>query len=75
MDLLRSGAEGKFCKLNAVLTFKEWLDDFATPETQAVGEALLTKGTGRNAPHQPQVWPAFWAHYQRTVAGERDLYF
>ena len=75
MDLLRSGAEGKFCKLNAVLTFKEWLDDFATPETQAVGEALLQKELDETRRTQPQVWPAFWAHYQRTVAGERDLYF
>ncbi len=75
MDLLRSGAEGKFCKLNAVLTFKEWLDDFATPETQAVGEALLQKELDETRRVQPQVWPAFWAHYQRTVAGERDLYF
>lgn len=75
MDLLRSGTEGKFCKLNAVLTFKEWLDDFATPETQAVGEALLQKELDETRRTQPQVWPAFWANYQRTVAGERDLYF
>jgi 2-iminoacetate synthase len=75
MDLLRSGAEGKFCKLNAVLTFKEWLDDFATPETQAVGEALLQQELDEVRERQPKVWPAFWAHYQRTAAGERDLYF
>lgn len=75
MDLLRSGAEGKFCKLNAVLTFKEWLDDFATPETQAVGEALLQKELAEVRRTQPQAWPVFWANYQRTAAGERDLYF
>ena len=75
MDLLRSGAEGKFCKLNAVLTFKEWLDDFATPETQAVGEALLRKELDEVRRGQPQVWPAFEATYGRIAAGERDLYF
>ena len=75
MDLLRSGAEGKFCKLNAVLTFKEWLDDFATPETQAVGEALLRKELDEVRRAQPKIWPAFWANYQRIAAGERDLYF
>ncbi len=75
MDLLRSGAEGKFCKLNAVLTFKEWLDDFATPETQAVGEALLQKELDEVRRTQPKAWPAFWANYQRTAGGERDLYF
>jgi 2-iminoacetate synthase len=30
MQLLKKGEEGHFCKLNAVLTFREWLDDFAT---------------------------------------------
>ena len=75
MDLLRSGAEGKFCKLNAVLTFKEWLDDFATPETQAIGEALLQKELDEVRRTQPKAWPVFWANYQRTAAGERDLYF
>lgn len=75
MDLLRSGAEGKFCKLNAVLTFKEWIDDFATPGTQAVGEALLQKELDEVRRTQPKAWPAFWANYQRTAAGERDLYF
>ena len=75
MDLLRSGAEGKFCKLNAVLTFKEWLDDFATPETQAVGKALLRKELDEVRERQPKVWPAFEAMYRKIEAGERDLYF
>jgi 2-iminoacetate synthase len=75
MDLLRSGTEGKFCKLNAVLTFKEWLDDFATPETQAVGEALLQKELDEVRTQQPNSWEAFSKIYERIVAGERDLYF
>ena len=57
------------------VTFKEWLDDFATPETQAVGEALLLKELDEVRRTQPQIWPAFWANYERTAAGERDLYF
>ncbi|NLG35124.1 MAG: [FeFe] hydrogenase H-cluster radical SAM maturase HydG [Lentisphaerae bacterium] len=75
MDLLRTGAEGKFCKLNAVLTFKEWLDDFATPETQAVGEALLRRELDEVREQQPKVWGAFEAMYRKIEAGERDLYF
>lgn len=74
MDLLRSGAEGKFCKLNAVLTFKEWLDDFATPETQIIGEALLQKELLEIREKQPVAWPQFNDYYQRILAGERDLY-
>ena len=41
MELLKNGEEGKFCKLNAVLTFREWLDDFATPQTKKAGEKII----------------------------------
>lgn len=75
MDLLRSGTEGKFCKLNAVLTFKEWLDDFASPATQTVGEALLQKELAEIQDKQPNVWPEFSKTYQKIVDGTRDLYF
>jgi len=34
MELFTHGKEGKFCKLNAVLTFREWLDDFASEKTK-----------------------------------------
>ena len=34
MDMLKTGREGKFCKVNAVLTFREWLDDFASDATR-----------------------------------------
>jgi 2-iminoacetate synthase len=74
MDLLRSGAEGKFCKLNAVLTFKEWLDDFASSETQTIGEALLERELSEIRKKQPNTWPIFNEYYLRIVAGERDLY-
>ena len=46
MTLLRTGREGCFCKLNAVLTFQEWLEDFATPETRLIGEAIIRKEPG-----------------------------
>jgi len=75
MDLLRSGAEGKFCKLNAVLTFREWLDDFATSQTKAAGEKVLSQELEEIRIRQPQVYDTFLAQYQRVCAGERDLYF
>ena len=34
MNLLKGCVEGKFCKANAVLTFREYLDDYASPETK-----------------------------------------
>ena len=74
MDLLRSGKEGKFCKLNAVLTFREWLDDFASPETQAVGEKILRMELEQIREQNPRGFPVFMKYYERTAAGERDLY-
>ncbi|MCL2220313.1 MAG: [FeFe] hydrogenase H-cluster radical SAM maturase HydG [Chitinispirillia bacterium] len=75
MDSLRTGAEGKFCKLNAVVTFREWLDDFATPETKAAGETVINKEIGELQEKVPKVFDTFMDYYNRTVNGERDLYF
>ncbi len=75
MDLLRSGREGKFCKLNAVLTFREWLDDFASPETRAAGEVVLQQEIEEIRTKAPKGFDAFIKHYERTARGERDLYF
>jgi 2-iminoacetate synthase len=75
MDLLRSGAEGKFCKLNAVITYREWLDDFASDETKAAGEAVLAKEIEEIQASNPKVFEAFVKNYERTCLGERDLFF
>jgi len=75
MGLLRSGTEGKFCKLNAVLTFREWLDDFASPETKAVAEPLLRREIGEVRQRVPRAYDEFMKSYGRICGGERDLYF
>ncbi|OPZ93818.1 MAG: 2-iminoacetate synthase [candidate division TA06 bacterium ADurb.Bin417] len=75
MELLRSGQEGRFCKLNAALTFQEWLDDFATPPTRAAGEPILAREIEDIRQRMPAVFPAFMKQYERIRQGERDLYF
>lgn len=75
MDLLRTGAEGKFCKLNAVITFREWLDDFASEETRAVGEPVILKEIEEIRNKMPTMYESFMEQYNRTVHGERDIYF
>lgn len=75
MDLLRSGKEGKFCKLNAVITFREWLDDFASDATRAVGERVLQKELAEIEAQNPKGFPVFMQFYDRAAHGERDLYF
>lgn len=74
MDLLRSGKEGRFCKLNAVLTFREWLDDFGSEETIAAGELVIQREIEEIRRQQPQAMDLFMDYYRRIAAGERDLY-
>ncbi len=74
MDLLRSGQEGKFCKLNAVLTFQEWLDDFATPATREAGLRVLEKELEEIKARNPQGFPVFYQFLERVRKGERDLF-
>jgi len=79
MKLLKSGHESRFCKLNAVLTFREWLDDFASDETRARGEALINRELKeireRSAHFPPETVKMLEAYYARIGGGERDLCF
>ncbi len=76
MDALKTGREGKFCKINAVLTFREWLDDFAKdPATIAAGEALIQKELAGIKDWVPKFYPSVMKQYEATCRGERDLFF
>jgi 2-iminoacetate synthase len=75
MDALKTGREGKFCKINAVLTFREWLDDFASAETRALGEALIEKELAGIQAWLPKFYPSVLKQYEATCRGERDLFF
>ncbi len=41
MDLAKPGLIKQFCMPNAIFTFKEYLNDFASPETKSHGEKLI----------------------------------
>ncbi len=75
MGLLRSGKEGQFCKLNAVITFREWLDDFGSPETITVGEKVIAREIEQVKAKMPEIFEQFMQYYEKTRAGDRDLYF
>ncbi|NQT28769.1 MAG: [FeFe] hydrogenase H-cluster radical SAM maturase HydG [Candidatus Omnitrophica bacterium] len=75
MELLKTGDEGKLCKLNAVLTFREWLDDFATNETKKAGEVIIQKELSEIKALMPKDYPMTIEYYQRIEQGQRDLYF
>jgi len=78
MGLLKGCVEGKFCKLNAVLTFKEYLDDYASQETKILGEELIEKEISqiREMPFfkTTRLLDNFEKYYQKVREGERDVY-
>ena len=43
MDLAKPGLIQKFCRTNGIVTFKEYLEDYASPPTRAAGEALIAR--------------------------------
>lgn len=43
MDLAKPGEIRRHCQPNALATFQEYLSDYASAETRAVGEALIAK--------------------------------
>ena len=75
MDALKTGKEGKFCKINAVLTFREWLEDFASPQTMALCEPVLSRELDQIRETLPKFYQTVKEHYDRICAGERDLFF
>ena len=75
MELLKTGEEGKFCKLNAVLTFREWLDDFASPKTRVAGEKVIAREIEEIKLKMPKSYPRLMEGYDKIKNGERDIYF
>lgn len=73
MDLAKPGLIKQFCLPNAILTFKEYLEDYASAETRAAGETVLA----RNLEEIPVAArrQETEERLQRIEHGERDLYF
>ena len=72
MDLAKPGLIQKFCRVNAIMTFKEYLLDYASPQTRMAGEKLLerlvveTKGAGTRR--------TVTTRLAQLESGQRDLY-
>ncbi|MDP4184530.1 MAG: [FeFe] hydrogenase H-cluster radical SAM maturase HydG [Bacteroidota bacterium] len=79
MGMLKHCVEGKYCKLNAVLTFREYLDDYASPETKQLGETLIRKEIAEIEAHSyfqknQKLLSQFKVDYDRINMGERDIF-
>ncbi|HDR14389.1 MAG TPA: [FeFe] hydrogenase H-cluster radical SAM maturase HydG [Desulfobacteraceae bacterium] len=75
MSLLKSGKEGRFCKLNAILTLREWLEDFASEETKAAGDKVIAREMEEVRCQMPETFHVLEEYHRRIMNGERDLYF
>jgi len=71
MDLAKPGLIKIYCHTNALLTFKEYLKDFASPQTKAAGDALIARLVSETTPEGTR--KTLEDRLQRIEAGEHDL--
>ncbi len=71
MEKAKPGEIQSFCTPNALLTFDEYLLDYASPETRAAGEKLIAEAL---VEVEPSLRPTVEKRLARIGAGERDLY-
>lgn len=73
MHLVKSQQIGNCCDPNALMTLKEYLEDYASPETRAKGEAMIAK-TVPLIPNE-KVRRLTTEHLAEIAAGKRDFRF
>lgn len=73
MSLLKSGQIVNCCHPNALMTLKEYLEDYASEETKKVGEALIDKEL--DVITNPKVKQKVIDYLANIHKGERDFRF
>ena len=71
MDLARPGEIKEHCTPNALATFQEYLQDYASPETRSVGEATIA---GALAAMEPDLRARTEKMIRLVKDGKRDVY-
>ncbi|KAM3573620.1 hypothetical protein VYU27_004411 [Nannochloropsis oceanica] len=72
MKIAKSGRIQDFCQPNALLSLQEYMEDYASPQTKAVGDEVIARESqmmGDNAKR------AYERKRQQLLRGKRDLYF
>ncbi|MGQ9474203.1 MAG: [FeFe] hydrogenase H-cluster radical SAM maturase HydG [Candidatus Caldatribacteriaceae bacterium] len=70
MDITKKGKIHNFCMPNAILTFKEYLLDYASPLTKEIGEKIINQ---KFTELDERLKPLVSEYLQRIENGERDL--
>jgi len=73
MRLAKSGQIGNICKPNALMTLKEYLEDYASPETKEIGEKVIFN-EAETIPNQ-KVKDIVQANLIDITQGKRDFRF
>lgn len=73
MSLAKSGQIHNVCQPNAILTFKEFLMDYATPETRAIGEESIAYHL--KLVDSPAIRKKAELKLEKIEQGSRDFYF
>ncbi len=73
MSFCKAGEILNFCHPNALITLKEYLEDYASPETRAVGLALIEKEM-KKVPND-KVRKVATEYLTKIEQGERDFRF
>ena len=73
MSLLKSGQIVNCCQPNAIMTFKEYLEDYASPETKAIGEQLIKNELLHIG--SEKVRQITKERLEKIAAGQRDFRF
>ena len=73
MQLVKSGQIANVCLPNALMTLKEYLEDYASPETRAKGEAMIQRQI-LTIPNE-KVKALVMAHLSDLHEGKRDFRF
>ncbi|MEG0741933.1 MAG: [FeFe] hydrogenase H-cluster radical SAM maturase HydG [Clostridia bacterium] len=73
MSLCKSGQIQNCCHPNALMTLKEYLMDYASPETKQIGEALITRELG--SIKSDKVRAVCEEHLSAIAGGTRDFRF
>jgi 2-iminoacetate synthase len=73
MQLVKSGQIANCCQPNAIMTLKEYLEDYAAPETRENGEKVIQREL-ESIPNE-KVRSIATAHLSELNAGKRDFRF
>ncbi len=75
MEIAKDGFIQKFCSPNSLLTFKEYMEDYASAETRDAGDTLLKDELDNLGRTDSRLKEKVANLLSRIETGERDLYF